>query len=101
MRAILLGSLLPQTDDPEQDLEIFERLMAFDLGGLARRALEANAFKPNEIARALSLDDPWHYFTYRVQAMGLTAGEVSHWAFPLDSERKASAFVGARNALKR
>ena len=40
VRAILLGSLLPQTDDPEPDLEIFERLMGFDLGGLA---LAANA----------------------------------------------------------
>uniref|UniRef100_UPI0025D0D407 DUF1156 domain-containing protein n=1 Tax=uncultured Lamprocystis sp. TaxID=543132 RepID=UPI0025D0D407 len=37
VRAIVLGSLLPQTDDPEQDLEVFEQLMAFDEGGLARR----------------------------------------------------------------
>ncbi len=37
VRAIVLGSLLPQTDDAEKDLEIFEKLMAFDEGGLARR----------------------------------------------------------------
>jgi len=86
VRAILLGSLLPQTDDPEQDLEIFEQLMTFDAGGLARRALEAKAFRPNDIAGALNIDRPWRYFSYKVQAMGLTAGEVSHRTFPLDPE---------------
>ncbi|EIC21654.1 anti-phage-associated DUF1156 domain-containing protein [Thiorhodovibrio frisius] len=88
VRAILLGSLLPQTDDPEKDLEIFEQLMAFDLGGLARRALEAKAFKPTEIARSLSLDDPWRYFTYKIEATVLSAGEVSHWTFPLDPDQE-------------
>ncbi|WP_419623636.1 DUF1156 domain-containing protein, partial [Thiolapillus sp.] len=39
VRAIVLGSLLPQTDDHEKDLEIFESLMGFDYEGLARRAL--------------------------------------------------------------
>lgn len=88
VRSILLGSLLPQTDDPEKDLEVFEQLMGFDLGGLARRALDANAFKPTQIARALSLDDPWRYFTYKVVALGLSAAEVSHWTFPLDPDRE-------------
>jgi hypothetical protein len=32
VRAIVLGSLLPQTDNAEKDLEIFEKLMAFDEG---------------------------------------------------------------------
>ncbi|MBP8197946.1 MAG: DUF1156 domain-containing protein [Chromatiaceae bacterium] len=84
VRAIVLGSLLPQTDDPEKDLEIFEKLMAFDEGGLARRALENNAFKPDDMARSLALDDPWMYFTYKIQALGPSAGEVSHRRFPLD-----------------
>ncbi len=84
VRAIVLGSLLPQTDDPEKDLEIFERLMAFDDGGLARRALANNAFKPDDMARSLALDDPWKYFTYKIQALGLSAGEVRHRRFPLD-----------------
>jgi len=88
VRAIVLGSLLPQTDDPEKDLEIFEKLMAFDEGGLARRALENNVFKPDDIARALTLDNPWRYFTYKVQAMGLSAGEISHWRFPLDPAKE-------------
>ncbi|MGB4336477.1 MAG: anti-phage-associated DUF1156 domain-containing protein [Chromatiaceae bacterium] len=84
VRAIVLGSLLPQTDDPEKDLEIFEKLMAFDEGGLARRALANNAFKPDDMARSLTLDDPWKYFTYKIQALGLSAGEVRHRRFPLD-----------------
>ena len=40
VRAIVLGSLLPPTDDAEADLAIFEKLMAFDDEGL-RRTLEA------------------------------------------------------------
>ena len=35
VRAIVLGSLLPQTDDAEKDLEIFEKRMAFDDKSLA------------------------------------------------------------------
>ncbi|WP_237113541.1 DUF1156 domain-containing protein [Pseudomonas aeruginosa] len=35
VRAIILGSLLPATEDAEQDLQLFEALMAFDNRGLA------------------------------------------------------------------
>ncbi len=88
VRAIVLGSLLPQSDDPEKDLEVFEKLMAFDNGGLARRALENNAFKPNQIAKTLELQDPWKYFTYKIKTMDLSPGEVSCWIFPLDPDKK-------------
>src|SRR6056297_3116168 len=40
-RAIVLGSLLPATDDAERDLEIFEKLMAFDDEAFVRRDLTA------------------------------------------------------------
>ena len=43
VRAIVLASLLPPTDDAEADLALFEKLMAFDGESLARRALAANA----------------------------------------------------------
>src|SRR3990167_6739671 len=46
VRAILLGSLLPPTNAPDGDLDLFERLMGFDDEGLARRALANNAFSP-------------------------------------------------------
>ena len=44
VRAIVLASLLPATDDAPSDLALFEKIMAFDDEGLARRALAANAF---------------------------------------------------------
>jgi len=64
VRAIVLGSLLPQTGDSEKDLEIFEKLMAFDDHGLARRAFIQNDLKPKHIASRISLSNPWDYFTF-------------------------------------
>ena len=64
VRAIVLGSLLPQTGDREKDLEIFERLMAFDDHGLARRAFAKNNLKPKHIAARIPLSNPWDYFTF-------------------------------------
>src|SRR5262245_57122233 len=49
VRSIVLGSLLPATDDPEQDLAVFEKLMAFDEESLARRALAANALSATRL----------------------------------------------------
>ena len=59
VRSIVLGMLLPQTEDPEQDLEIFEQLMAFDDAGLARRQPK---IAPAEIARRITQDSPWAFF---------------------------------------
>ncbi len=64
VRAIILGSLLPQTGDGERDLEIFEKLMAFDDHGLARRAFAQNDLKPKHIAARISLSNPWDFFTF-------------------------------------
>ena len=64
VRAIVLGSLLPQTGDSEKDLEIFEKLMAFDDHGLARRAFAQNDLKPKQIAARIALSNPWDYFTF-------------------------------------
>ncbi|MDR1934756.1 MAG: DUF1156 domain-containing protein [Candidatus Accumulibacter sp.] len=62
VRAIVLGSLLPPTDDAETDLAIFEKLMAFDDEGLARRALAANAFPAARLQELIPVSDPEHYF---------------------------------------
>ncbi len=67
VRAIVLGSLLPQTDDAERDLEIFEKLMAFDQEGLARRALAQDKLKPKEIALRVSLINPWDFFSHNIK----------------------------------
>ncbi len=65
VRAILLACLLPPTDDAESDLDIFEKLMAFDDEGLARRALAANAFSVGELQEMIPISDPEHYFGAR------------------------------------
>jgi putative DNA methylase len=62
VRAIVLGSLLPPTDDAEADLAVFEMLMAFDDEGLARRALAANAFSATALQELIPISDPERYF---------------------------------------
>lgn len=88
VRAIVLGSLLPQTDDAEADLNIFEKLMAFDEEGLARRALDNNGLKPKEIAARIHLDRPFQYFKTKIETAGLSGGELAHWTFPLDCDER-------------
>lgn len=65
VRAIVLGSLLPPTDDPEADLAVFEALMAVDDEGLARRALAANAFSAAKLQELISIADPERFFSGR------------------------------------
>lgn len=65
VRAIVLACLLPSTDDAEADLGIFEKLMAFDDEGLARRALAANAFSVGELQEMITISDPEQYFGAR------------------------------------
>ena len=86
VRAIVLGSLLPQTDNAEADLEIFEKLMAFDDEGLARRALIQKALKPKDIAARIELNDPWTWFNHNIKRDGDLFEDVSHWTFPLDCD---------------
>lgn len=65
VRAIVLASLLPLTDDAQADLALFEKLMAFDDEGLARRALAANAFSATELQEMIPISDPERYFGAR------------------------------------
>ncbi|MFZ4985305.1 MAG: anti-phage-associated DUF1156 domain-containing protein, partial [Blastocatellia bacterium] len=65
VRAILLGSLLPATDNAEQDLELFEKLMAFDDEGLARRALAAKTLSATHLQELIEINDPGRYFSGR------------------------------------
>lgn len=62
VRAIVLGSLLPATENPEIDLAVFEKLMAFDDESLARRALAANAFSASVLQSLIPISDPERYF---------------------------------------
>ncbi len=65
VRAIVLASLLPPTEDAEGDLAIFEKLMAFDDEGLARRALSATAFSVTEVREMIPISAPERYFGAR------------------------------------
>lgn len=75
VRAIVLGSLLPATDDPEQDLAVFERLMAFDEESLARRALAENALSATRLQDLIPVSDPEHYFSGRGWRRDITDDE--------------------------
>ena len=67
VRAIILGCLLPQTNDTEKDLLAFEKLMAFDPQSLAKRAFAHNIIKPSDIASSITSDQPWEYFTHNIK----------------------------------
>ena len=88
VRAIVLGSLLPQTDNAEADLEVFEKLMALDDDSLARRALAKNALKPKQIAARIHLASPFQYFKAKIERPGLSDGELANWSFPLDCDER-------------
>jgi len=81
VRAIVLGSLLPQTDDAEKDLEIFEKLMDFDDGGLARREPKIS---PAEIARRIDLAQPLRYFSASFKGDAEDTEEIEGAQLPLD-----------------
>lgn len=59
-RACVLGALLPATDDPKADLEIFELLMGMDDNSLSKRT---GLPKPKDIVAQLDIDDVWQWFT--------------------------------------
>jgi putative DNA methylase len=86
VRAIVLGSLLPQVGDAEKDLDIFEKLMAFDNGALSRRALVQNTLKPKDIAARIALVDPWNFFAKTIKNPELSDEDVEAWSFPIDAD---------------
>jgi len=88
VRAITLASLLPQTENLESDLEIFEKLMAIDNEGLTRRAFAKNSMSPATIAALIELDNPWEYFSYSVESTQVDENEVKAWVLPLDSKQR-------------
>lgn len=99
VRAIVLGSLLPQTGDSEKDLEIFEKLMAFDDHGLARRAFVQNDLKPKHIASRISLSNPWDYFTFTGRD-DLEAGDrLLNLECPFDADEEGISLRWDRDTL--
>lgn len=84
VRAVLLGSLLPKTKDPEKDLEIFEMLLGINDEGLARRALYQNALTPKKIASLVQIDNPEKYFS--MSSKNLDVGQIRRIKFPIESD---------------
>lgn len=86
VRSVVLGTLLPQTEDTEKDLEIFEMLMGFDIESLAKRALIQNDIKPAEIARHIQLHNPWDYFSHNVKVTDANFKDVDTLQFPINCD---------------
>lgn len=86
VRSVVLGTLLPQTEDTEKDLEIFEMLMGFDIESLAKRALIQNDIKPAEIAARVKLHNPWDYFNHNVKVTDDNFYEVDTLQFPINTD---------------
>ncbi|MDP1541036.1 MAG: DUF1156 domain-containing protein [Moraxellaceae bacterium] len=86
VRSVILGCLLPQTEDTEKDLEIFEMLMGFDIESLAKRAHIQNVIKPTEIAARIQLHNPWDYFAHNVDVTDDNFNEVDTLQFPIKSD---------------
>jgi putative DNA methylase len=81
VRAIVLGCLLPVTEDLEADLHVFELLMAIDDAAFGRREPK---LKPPEIAERITLANPWDYFDYTIKNGRYDAEEIESLRFPLD-----------------
>jgi putative DNA methylase len=78
-KACILGCLLPATDDPVRDLEIFEKLMAMDDESFVARW--KRRFKPKEILATLSITCITDYFTVEPEGVLPTVAPVN-WSKP-------------------
>ncbi|QBQ53837.1 anti-phage-associated DUF1156 domain-containing protein [Nitrosococcus wardiae] len=79
VRALILGSLLPATDDPEADLEIFEKLMAIDEAAFGRREPKLTAA---QVAERIALVNPWDYFDYTLKGTKVDPTAIKALEFP-------------------
>ncbi len=78
-KACILGCLLPATDDPARDLEIFEKLMAMDDESFVVRWKRRP--KPKEVLAALSIARIQDYFTIEPDDV-LPASSPLDWSNP-------------------
>jgi putative DNA methylase len=84
VRAIILGCLLPVTEDLEADLRIFEKLMAIDDAAFGRREPK---LKVAEIAERITLANPWDFFDYTIKKGQYEVADIDGLQFPLDLSR--------------
>ena len=86
-KACILGCLLPATDDPARDLEIFEKLMAMDDESFVVRWKRRP--KPKEILATLSIARIADYFTVEPEGV-LPASAPVDWSNPDYDEVKVA-----------
>jgi len=86
-KACVLGCLLPATDDPKRDLEVFEMLMGMDELSLAARAKRRP--KPREILAELSLARIRDYFVVTPDD-SLPASAPIDWSNPVYARARVS-----------
>jgi putative DNA methylase len=80
VRAIVLGSLLPATDDPEADLTVFEQLMGIDDAAFGRREPK---LKAGDVAERITRENPWDVFDYTIQGETVDPEAAAKLAFPI------------------
>jgi len=86
-KACVLGCLLPATDDPRRDLEIFEMLMGMDDRSFAARAKRKR--KPKEILARLSLARITDYFEVTPEGV-LPQSSPVDWSNPAYAKVKVA-----------
>jgi putative DNA methylase len=90
-RACILASLLPATDDPMKDLEVFELLMGMDDLSLSKRL---GLPKPEEIVRTAKIPDINAYFVLE------QPGDLLPKSAPFDLKDYSLVLNGKEVALK-
>lgn len=78
-KACVLGSLLPATDDPARDLEIFEKLMAMDAESFAVRWKQS--LKPKDILAKVAISHITDYFLVEPEGVLPSSAPVD-WSQP-------------------
>jgi len=86
-KACILGCLLPSTENPTRDLEIFEKLMAMDDESFAVRW--KRRFTPKDILARLSITHITDYFTVKPEGSLSTAAPID-WSKPEYSQVKVA-----------
>ena len=86
-KACVLGCLLPATNDPERDLEIFEKLMAMDDESFVERW--KRTIKPKEIIAKISIANITDYFILEPAGVLPVSAPVD-WTKPEFSKVKVS-----------
>ena len=98
-RAIALSCLLPATNDPEKDLELFEKLMAVDDESLTKRALKKGILSAQKLRSMELTEEPDRYFsknTWKRDVAEEEKLEIYRKALPVFASYEEKANLGKR-----